>query len=159
MISVIHYETHGANAELWTDKGQVRVLINCMNCFGQFSKPEQKVLKSEFPSVIGADRKTQRGDCSKMGTVTKCTAKKYGKDIDLYNAYIMFDWGSDKNSIRYDALRSCLMKIAEGIDDAESVCILDPGYNLNSTDNERCLSIIEEVLGTERTINIFCDKP
>lgn len=154
MIEVVHYGSQDANVELWTDNGKIKTIINGMNCFGQFIKPDQKLLKQHFPGIMQADRKTMRGDSQKLGSITHCETQLQNSTVKVFNAYVMFDWGSDKNTLNYEALESCLIKVAENLTDDEPISMLDPGYELQTSDKTKIREIIEKVMG-DRRILIF----
>ena len=92
--------------------GQFDVIGHGCNCFVNMGKGIAKGIKQKFPEAYRADRQTEKGDKSKLGTIT--CAEQHG--IIVVNCYSQYGYGrmfGGGPPVDYEAIRNCMKEIKE----------------------------------------------
>ncbi|UPW35826.1 Macro_Poa1p_like domain-containing protein [Pseudomonas phage EM] len=133
---------------------ELHAIAHQANCFNTMGSGIARQIKEQFPEAYEADQSTEKGDRSKLGSLT-FTVNEYGS---IYNLYGQYDYGRDnKVYTKIDALGRALYTMsmflsaeagARGIPEAE-LCVGLPkiGCGLAGEDWENVAPLIEEFLG------------
>jgi len=94
-------------------EGGFDVIVHGCNCHCTMGAGIAKAIKAAFPPAYEADRTTQKGDRTKLGSCSaaECTLN-HGKVV-VINAYTQYDWRGSGCKADYDAIRSCMKWIAQ----------------------------------------------
>lgn len=129
-------------------EGRFDLIAHGCNCFCTMGAGIAKGIRSVFPEAYEADRKTEKGDRTKLGT---CSVADAGKLI-VVNAYTQFDYRGSGTKVDYDAVRSCMAWIKANYSGLRIGLPLI-GAGLAGGDWERIKGIItEELVGEDVTI-------
>ncbi len=96
----------------YTDYG---ILIQGCNCFNTMGKGIALEIKKRFPEAYEADCATKYGDYDKLGTFSKASFTRDGKQLTIYNLYSQFKYGNKEVMINYAAIEKGLYAIADDI--------------------------------------------
>ena len=121
---------------------QYNYLANGCNCFCTMGAGVAKAVIDAYPGAYEADKKTKKGDSSKLGRITFSKEK----DIIVLNCYIQYRYGADFRKLNYEALYLCLVKISDTMKKGESILFPKIGCGLAGGDWNIVLSMIENVL-------------
>ncbi|MEM9775968.1 MAG: macro domain-containing protein [Chloroflexota bacterium] len=91
--------------------GDFDVIIHGCNCLCTMGAGIAKAIKSEFPEAYKADRATEKGDKSKLGTYTSATVERGGHKITIVNAYTQYNYRGRGRKADYDAMKSVFQAI------------------------------------------------
>jgi len=86
--------------------GEFDVIIHGYNCFCIMGAGIAKSIKENFPEAYAADKKTVKGDRSKLGSYSPATYVKNDMEITIINAYTQFHWRGTGNKADYDVIRA-----------------------------------------------------
>lgn len=135
--------------------GEVSSIGHQANCFNTMNSGVAKAIRLAFPQAYEVDCYTDKGDRSKLGTITTCEHKRADKSVGIiYNLYGQYNYGYDaKGYTNYEALRRALLNMREDLDGAVSYDGADfkkvgfpkIGAGLGGGDWGTIASIIEEV--------------
>ncbi len=126
---------------------EFNAIIHGCNCFNTMGKGIAYTIKKVFPEAYEADRKTRRGDKSKLGDYSYAALTIRQKEFFVINAYTQYDYritSKNPNNVDYDAIRSVFLKINK---DFKGLHIGIPkiGAGLAGGDWNRIESIINKV--------------
>lgn len=80
------------------------VIVHGCNCFCTMGAGIAKTIKQTFPQAYEADLQTNKGDKSKLGTLTYAEVEINNKKLIIVNAYIQFDWRGSGSKADYTAI-------------------------------------------------------
>ena len=86
-------------------EGEFDVIVHGCNCLCTMDAGIAKAIKSTFPEALAADRSTECGDRSKLGSYSTATVQRNGHTISIINAYTQFHYKGQGILLNYDALR------------------------------------------------------
>lgn len=86
-------------------KGEFDLIIPGCNCFCTMGAGIAKTIKQKFPEAYQVDLETQKGDKSKLGTITWAKVKTKNGDLIIVNGYTQFNWKGRGRKADYDAIR------------------------------------------------------
>jgi O-acetyl-ADP-ribose deacetylase (regulator of RNase III) len=121
--------------------GDFDVIVHGCNCFCTMGAGIAKQIKATLPAAYKADCQTPKGERSKLGTYS--SAKVDG--ITIVNAYTQYDWRGSGPKADYDAIRSCLTKVATDFPNAK-IGLPQIGAGLAGGDWKTILDIIRVAL-------------
>ena len=84
------------------------VIIHGCNCQCQMGAGIAKTIKNKFPEAYHADCESQKGDRTKLGTITTATVNRDGHQITIVNAYTQFHWRGKGVKADYQAIENCM---------------------------------------------------
>jgi len=87
------------------ENNQCEVLVHGCNCFCTMGSGIARLIANKYPQAYESDKKTIKGDKSKLGTNTYCNIdNKY-----IVNAYTQYNYGKDSDIVyvNYEALKNC----------------------------------------------------
>lgn len=89
------------------------VIIHGCNCFCTMGKGIAKSIKTHFPQAYEVDLETEKGDKSKLGTITFANVEVNEKKLIVVNGYTQYNWKGRGRKVDYNAIRNVfqLMKI------------------------------------------------
>lgn len=82
------------------------VIVHGCNCQCVMGAGIAKTIRQKFPQAYQADLQTQKGDASKLGTISFATVPINGKDLVIVNAYTQRGWQGAGVKADYQAIRS-----------------------------------------------------
>ena len=88
-------------------EGNFQLIAHGCNCFNTFGSGIAKEVRERLPEVYEADRKTIKGDISKLGNITYYDYDKF----TVLNCYIQYGTSCTTPQIDYEALTLCMRKI------------------------------------------------
>ena len=103
---------HGDLLKLALD-GEFDVIIHGCNCYGAMGAGIAKAIKSLFPEAYDADRKTPKGDRTKLGKISFATVDRDGRQITIVNGYTQFHWRGSNGLADYSAIRSVMAAVKQ----------------------------------------------
>ena len=126
------------------------VIAHCCNCFCTMGAGIAPQIKAKFPEAYLVDCTTERGDESKLGTIT-FTENTSPIVVNLYGQYDYTGRRHGEMDLDYDALRSALRAMKE---EFSGLLFGLPkiGAGLAGGDWDTIEAIIEEELEGERVI-------
>lgn len=126
------------------------VIAHCCNCYCNMGAGIAPQIKAKFPEAYIADCTTERGDESKLGTIT-FSEDTHPIVVNLYGQYDYTGRRHGEMDLDYDALRSALRAMKE---EFSGLLFGLPkiGAGLAGGDWEVIEAIIEEELEGERVI-------
>ncbi|MBL8872475.1 MAG: macro domain-containing protein [Planctomycetaceae bacterium] len=101
---------HGDLLKLAMD-GKFDVIIHGCNCQCTMGAGIAKAIKSTFPEAYDADRKTNKADRKKLGTISFATVKRDHHTITIVNGYTQFHWRGSGVRADYEAIRSVMATV------------------------------------------------
>jgi len=84
------------------------VIAHGCNCFCAMGAGIAKAIKKAFPAAYEADRATEKGDRTKLGTCSVATCEVEGGSVDVVNAYTQYHWKGKEGRVDYEAVRGCM---------------------------------------------------
>ncbi|MCG7520758.1 macro domain-containing protein [Ruegeria sp. Ofav3-42] len=94
--------------------GEFDVIVHGCNCFHAMGAGIARVIAAEFPDALVADKQTEYGVRSKLGTVSTASVSRGTTSFVIVNAYTQFHWGGPGRLVDYDAISACFNMIARG---------------------------------------------
>jgi O-acetyl-ADP-ribose deacetylase (regulator of RNase III) len=94
--------------KLATD-GEFDVIIHGCNCFCTMSAGIAKLIKKQFPEAYEADLATEKGEKSKIGTIS--WVKSADRKLFIVNGYTQFNWKGNGRKADYEAIRAVFKKV------------------------------------------------
>ena len=98
------YYRNGDVIEAFLNSESPSVITHGCNCFNTMGAGIAKSIKKRFPCAYNVDKKTQKGDRSKLGTITYCKTK----NGYVVNAYTQFTYWDRNDMLSYEAVRLCM---------------------------------------------------
>ena len=133
-------------------KGEFDLIVHGCNCFCTMGSGIAKGIKSEFPEVFDADRKTLKGSKEKLGTCSFAKIEREGINLIVVNGYTQFDYRGRGVKVDYDAVRSCMKWIKENFE-GKRIGLPKIGAGLAGGNWKRISQIIdEELVGEDVTL-------
>ena len=80
--------------------GKFDVIIHGCNCFCTMGSGIAKSIKKQFPKAFEADYTTEKGDRSKLGTITFAKEQTKHGSLTIVNGYTKFNLKADYEAIR-----------------------------------------------------------
>lgn len=93
--------------------GEFDLIIHGCNCFCTMGAGIAKTIKLEFPEAYKADLKTEKGNKSKLGTISFAETKTHNGKLIVVNGYTQFNWRGSGKKADYDAIRNVFRKVKE----------------------------------------------
>lgn len=93
--------------------GEFDLIIHGCNCFCTMGAGIAKTIKLKFPEAYKADLKTEKGDKSKLGTISVTETETENGKLIIVNGYTQFNWRGNGNKADYDAIRNVFQKVKE----------------------------------------------
>src|SRR5690349_9318552 len=88
------------------------VIAHGCNCFCTMGAGFAKGVATCFPQAYEADRRTLKGDRTKLGTCTSVEVPLDRRTLVVVNAYTQYDFRGSGLKADYQAIRSCMQWIA-----------------------------------------------
>lgn len=89
------------------------VIIHGCNCFCTMGKGIAKSIKTHFSQAYEADLQTEKGEKSKLGTISFAEIMVNDKPLIVVNAYTQYNWRGKGKKVDYDAIQSCFQLIKQ----------------------------------------------
>jgi len=93
--------------------GEFDLIIHGCNCFCTMGAGIAKTIKQNFPEAYKADLKTEKGDKSKLGTISFSESETYNGKLIVVNGYTQFNWRGTGKKADYDAIRKVFKTVRE----------------------------------------------
>ncbi len=129
-------------------EGEFDLIIHGCNCFCTMGAGIAKTIKQTFPEAYKADLATEKGDKSKLGTISWAKSKTTSGELIIVNAYSQFNWRGRGRKVDYEAIKEVFKKVKE---EFSGLKIAYPaiGAGLAGGDWQIISEIIEEELKDE----------
>lgn len=127
--------------------GAFEVIAHGCNCFCTMGAGIAKGIAINFPQAFDADRRTPKGDRTKLGTCTTAEIATEHGTLVVVNAYTQFDFRGRGVKADYEAIRSCMRWIACSFPD-KRIGLPKIGAGLAGGDWPTIEAIIREELST-----------
>ncbi len=128
--------------------GVFDVIIHGCNCQCVMGAGIAKSIKSHFPEAYDADLKTQKGDASKLGSISFATVVRKNEELTIVNGYTQYHWYGSGVLVDYDAIRS-VMKNVKSTFAGKRIGYPRIGAGLAKGDWETIIKIINQELDGE----------
>ncbi|MEM8891005.1 MAG: macro domain-containing protein [Bacteroidota bacterium] len=129
-------------------KGEFDLIIHGCNCFCAMGAGIAKSIRREFPQAYEEDCKTQKGDKSKLGSISWAKVPLADKDLIVVNAYTQYRFSWKGKDVNYEAIQLAFREIKaqySGLTMAYPAI----GAGLGGGDWEKIAEIISEELSEE----------
>lgn len=93
----------------YAEEGMFDIVVQGCNCFTTMGGGFAREIRERYPHVAAVDRKTHRGDYTKLGTWTSAQATD---QFQIINAYTQFDMSTGEDVFEYVAFQLILIKLA-----------------------------------------------
>lgn len=93
--------------DLVRQAAQFNVIVHGCNCFCTMESGIAPQIKAKWPEAYAVDCKTEKGNKSKLGTISHTNQTK----PIIVNAYTQYKYGRLGRHCDYNALRSCMKEI------------------------------------------------
>ena len=93
--------------------GEFDVIVHGCNCFHTMGAGIAKAISTKFPEALAADKATEYGIKSKLGTISTAFIERENTRFVVVNAYSQFQWRGHGRKADYDAIESCFNCIAD----------------------------------------------
>jgi len=87
------------------------VIIHGCNCFCTMGAGIAKTIKQKILEAYDTDLKTQKGDESKLGTITWAESEIENGKLIIVNGYTQFNWRGHGRKTDYEAISSVFQKV------------------------------------------------
>lgn len=138
--------------------GDFEVIVHGCNCFHTMGAGIAAQIAKQFPNVYEADKQTEYGSKSKLGTYSMHTEDIDGHFLTVVNMYTQFSFG-ERRSVSYDAIADGFEALAEDLKQShEEIRIGFPmiGAGLAGGDWDVIKVIIEKALdGLDHTLVVY----
>ncbi|WP_170407467.1 macro domain-containing protein [Ruegeria arenilitoris] len=98
--------------QLATD-GEFDVIVHGCNCFHTMGAGIAKTIAARFPAALEADKRTEYGVRTKLGTISIASVRVDAVNFTIVNAYTQFDWRGRGLKADYNAISSCFDDVAQ----------------------------------------------
>jgi O-acetyl-ADP-ribose deacetylase (regulator of RNase III) len=95
------------------EDGEFDVIAHGCNCFCNMGKGIALSIRRRYPAAFAADRATDKGARSKLGTCTYAVVSGRTQPFIIVNAYTQFHWTGVMPLADYDAIRRCFRWLRE----------------------------------------------
>ncbi|KXX66795.1 macro domain-containing protein [Flammeovirga sp. SJP92] len=86
--------------------GEFDLIIHGCNCFCTMGAGIAKTIKQKFPEAYNADLQTEKGNQSKLGTISWAKSKTGNRELVIVNGYTQFNWRGSGRKADYEAIRA-----------------------------------------------------
>lgn len=93
--------------------GEFDLIIHGCNCFCTMGAGIAKTIKQKFPEAYKADLKTEKGNESKLGTISFAESETSKGNLIVVNGYTQFNWRGNGNKADYEAIRKVFRTVKE----------------------------------------------
>ncbi|HHF0508393.1 macro domain-containing protein [Vibrio antiquarius] len=94
------------------EQNRADVLVHGCNCFCNMGAGIALTIKNRYPQALIADRKTEVGKMSKLGSYTKALAiSSNNSTFTIINAYTQYHWKGSEVLADYEAIRKVFRAI------------------------------------------------
>lgn len=93
--------------------GTFQTIIHGCNCQCTMGAGIAKAIKSTFPEAFRADCQTEKGDRSKLGTISYASVTRGDREITIVNGYTQFNWRGSGVRADYDAIRGVMKTVKQ----------------------------------------------
>ena len=135
--------------------GDFDVIVHGCNCQCAMGAGIAKAIKEVFPEAYKADRSTEKGSKTKLGTISFAVVTRGGNETIVVNAYTQFHWRGKGVLADYDAIRNSFKEIKKRF---SGKCIGYPkiGAGLAGGNWRRISEIIDQELeGEDHTLVVY----
>ncbi len=94
-------------------EGEFDLIIHGCNCFCTMGAGIAKTIKQKFPEAYEADLNTEKGEQSKLGTISWAESKTQSGKLIVVNGYTQFHWRGTGVKADYEALRKVFKIVKE----------------------------------------------
>ncbi len=122
------------------------VIVHGCNCQCTMGAGIAVPIRASFPEAYEVDRKTQKGDDEKLGTISVARIDRLRALLWVVNAYTQFDYRGGGVLVNYDAVRSAMREIRSRFAD-QRIAYPKIGAGLAGGDWPTIAAIIDEELG------------
>lgn len=134
------------------NEGEFDVIVHGCNCFCTMGAGIAKGVAAQFPQALEADRQTPKGDRAKLGTCSLAQIETEHGKLTVVNAYTQFHYRGSGDKADYEAIRSCMRRLAEHYPHAR-IGLPKIGAGLAGGDWPRIERIMdEELAGCDATV-------
>ena len=91
--------------------GEFDVIIHGCNCFCTMGAGIAKTIKQKIPEAYEADKKTEKGDKSKLGKISWAETKTQNGKLIIVNGYTQFNWRGSGKKADYEAIRNVFRNV------------------------------------------------
>ena len=98
-------------------KGEFDVIVHGCNCFCTMGAGIAKTVKNKFPEAYEADLKIEKGDQSKLGTISFAELNLENGKLIVVNGYTQFNWKGSGRKANYDAIRNVFREVKNKFSD------------------------------------------
>lgn len=138
--------------------GEFDVIVHGCNCQCAMGAGIARAIKSAFPAAFEADCSTEKGDRSKLGSISYAKVQCGGNVIIVVNAYTQFHWRGRGPKVDYEALRLAFREVKKQFFGLRIAYPLI-GAGLAGGDWNKISCIIDaELEGEEHTLVTLPDK-
>ncbi|MCW8877010.1 MAG: macro domain-containing protein [Kangiellaceae bacterium] len=92
------------------ESGHFDVIVHGCNCLCSMGNGIARTIRDKYPQVYSADKKTEKGDRSKLGNYSSSLIEG-NTNFVVINAYTQFDYSRTRVCVDYEAVRSVFRKI------------------------------------------------
>ena len=130
------------------EAGKFDVIIYGCNCQCVMGAGIAKGIRFIFPEAYEADCETEKGDRSKLGTISFATINRNGLQITVVNAYTQYHYRGRGVLVDYDAIRAVMGAVKSRFS-GKRIGYPKIGAGLAKGDWETISAIIDEELNGE----------
>ena len=128
--------------------GVFDVIIHGCNCQCVMGAGIAKAIKKQFPEAYDADLNTQKGDASKLGSISFASVNVEKGELIIVNGYTQFHWRGSGVLVDYEAIRS-VMKNVKSKFSGKRIGFPRIGAGLAKGNWETIANIIDQELNSE----------
>lgn len=128
-------------------QGQFNIVLHGCNCHNTMGAGMAKQIRERYPEAYAVDCMTQKGDRSKLGTITCVQVDNdIGGQFLIVNAYTQYDFNTAgiKDVFEYDAFQKILDAFAHDANPSMKIGLPYIGMGLAGGDRTRILAMIEK---------------
>lgn len=139
--------------DIFDNLKEYQVLVHGCNIYNAMGNGIALTIKQTFPEVYELDKRTIKGDYSKLGTIQYVYVNP---DLFIVNAYTQITYWDPKKLLCYDAVRSCMKHIKIKFT-GKKICMPKIGAGLARGNWDKIYEIIKEELFDE-DVTVFSLK-
>jgi len=91
--------------------GKFDVIVHGCNCQCVMGAGIAKSIKKQFPEAYDTDLNTQKGDASKLGSISFASVYVENRELIIVNGYTQFHWRGPGVLVDYEAIRSVMKNV------------------------------------------------
>ena len=108
-MSLIHAK---GNVLDMAEQGAFGIVLQGCNCFNTMGGGIAREIAARYPHIEAEDKKTARGDITKLGNWTRGFVETKDSGFWIYNCYTQFDMSTGQDVFEYDAFALILRKLS-----------------------------------------------